>query len=112
MSYYKFVHKFGKDSKYIKTDTILPKAEGVVFYTDELTGAFVPIDHDEYYKAIEISEEQYESDQRFNSPYSGFTEQDFLVHKKTNEIKCECGLEITNKGGRHSDWCIKWSPNE
>lgn len=109
MSYYKFVHKFGGSNKYIKTDLLLPNPVGVIFYTDELTGAFIPIDHDEYYKPVEITEEQFNKEQNFVSPYAWFTEDDLF---KVKEIKCECGLEITGKGGKHSRWCIKWSQDE
>lgn len=108
-TYYKFIHKNGGPTKYIKTDTQLPRPNGVVFYTDELTGSFIPIDHDEYYQPVEITEHQYNLDSNdwtiWTSPVSTGTQMEF-------KIKCECGLEITNKGGRHSTWCVKWSQDE
>jgi hypothetical protein len=105
MAYYKFVHKRSGPSKYIKTDVKLPTPVGVLFYTDELTGAFVPIDHDEYYQPVEFTEEQYNADQNPTSPFVWFTEDDVF---KVNERKCECGLDITGKGGKHSTWCMMW----
>jgi hypothetical protein len=107
MAYYKFVHKFGKESKYIKTDLLLPNPVGVIFYTDELTGAFIPIDHDEYYRPVEITEEQFNADQQ--TPFVWFTENEVF---KVNERKCECGLDITGKGGKHSIWCIMFGEND
>lgn len=105
MAYYKFVHKTGGPPKYIKTDLKLPSPVGVLFYTDELTGAFVPIDHDEYYQPVEITEEQYNADQIAVAPFFWYPENEVF---KVNEIKCECGLVITNKGGKHSTWCVMW----
>lgn len=105
MAYYKFVHKTGGVSKYIKTDLLLPTPIGVLFYTDELSGAFVPIDHDEYYKPVEITQEQYNKENNFVSPFDWFPENEVF---KVNERKCECGLDITNKGGKHSTWCMMW----